>query len=151
MVANGLQPDIIPSQSTETTDDSEELSSKVYTKTIVLPIFPDSNKFFCCFQRLHITVSGCKLVSVIWSFAYVGLVAVVVLGGSSAAVLNAILIALSVSICTIYGTYRWCKLCLIPFITLQVSYQTFVTLLPTMLAFPFSRLMPSCWLGEQAK
>uniref|UniRef100_A0A9J2PSG8 Uncharacterized protein n=1 Tax=Ascaris lumbricoides TaxID=6252 RepID=A0A9J2PSG8_ASCLU len=50
---------------------------------------------------------------------YIGLVFIVMRGGNSAAVLNAIIITLSVSACAIYGAFRWCKLCLIPFLMFQ--------------------------------
>ncbi|KHN73980.1 Uncharacterized protein Tcan_10783 [Toxocara canis] len=113
--------------------------------TIILPILPATSNFFCCCRRLHIT-SAAKIVSVISSLAYFVLVFAVTLGGNAAAVLNSILIALSVSACTIYGAFRWCKLCLIPFIMLQIILMFYAVI--SLLAAVYATFQRSSYLHK---
>lgn len=89
------------------------------------PILPPNPHFFCCFNRFHITAAA-KALSLLYALFYGFLCFLSYKSDHSVAFLVSVLVASSVSISTLYGTFKWCKLCLIPFFLLQAMLILYV-------------------------
>ncbi|CEF62041.1 Hypothetical protein SRAE_1000031700 [Strongyloides ratti] len=87
----------------------------------VVPVLKNQKHFMFCNQRIHITFLG-KILSIIYLFIHIILIRLIMLFGNEVSVMIMSLISLSVSICHIYGSFRWKRACLIPIIILLSFY-----------------------------
>uniref|UniRef100_A0A915EDD3 Uncharacterized protein n=1 Tax=Ditylenchus dipsaci TaxID=166011 RepID=A0A915EDD3_9BILA len=98
------------------------------------PILPPNPHFFCCFNKLHITAAA-KALSLIYAIFYGFLCFLSYKSDHSVAFLVSVLVAASVGISTLYATFKWSKLCLIPFFLLQAMLILYVVVCIFLLFF----------------
>uniref|UniRef100_A0A0K0E1U4 Uncharacterized protein n=2 Tax=Strongyloides stercoralis TaxID=6248 RepID=A0A0K0E1U4_STRER len=96
----------------------------------VVPVLKNQKNFMFCNQRIHITFLG-KILSIIYLIIHIILIRLIMMFGNEVSVMIMSLIALSVSISHIYGSFQWKRACLIPIIILLSFYivHQIVTLL----------------------
>ncbi|KAK0406854.1 hypothetical protein QR680_018846 [Steinernema hermaphroditum] len=102
--------------------------------TVFYPIIHPSPNFFCCFERYHITLVA-KVLSIVHLFVYLLVLVLIFKSGTAVTLMFSILLTASVSICTIYGTFRWSKLCLLPFFMLQGILLLYMLVMLAMLVY----------------
>jgi hypothetical protein len=83
------------------------------------PVLPPNPHFFWFKQKIHITKVA-KFLSFLYLFIYVFCCGLIYFSGISITFLFSTLLFASVQFSTVYGVYRWKKLCLIPFFLLQI-------------------------------
>jgi len=89
------------------------------------PILPPNPHFFCCFSRFHITAVA-KALGLIYALLYGFLCFLSYKSDHAVAFLIWLLVAFSVGGSTLYATFKWSKLCLIPFFLLQAMLIVYV-------------------------
>ncbi|TKR82960.1 hypothetical protein L596_016627 [Steinernema carpocapsae] len=102
--------------------------------TVFYPIIHPSPNFFCCFERYHVTLVA-KVLSVVYLLVYFLVLVLIYKSGTAVTLMFSILLTASVSICTIYGTFRWSKLCLLPFFMLQGILMLYTLVVLFMLVY----------------
>ncbi|KAI1730471.1 hypothetical protein Ddc_03167 [Ditylenchus destructor] len=98
------------------------------------PILPPNPNFFCCFNRVHITTVA-KLLSVLYAAFYGFLCFLCYKSDHAAATLIAAMVGVSVGFSTLYASFKWSKLCLIPFFLLQTMLVVYVLVCVVLLAY----------------
>lgn len=105
--------------------------------TTNFPILPNNPNFFCFFGYLHITTVA-KFLSLFYVMFYGFLCYLSYKSNHAPSFLIAVLVAFSVGGSTLYATFNWAKLCLIPFFLLQAMlciYGLICILLLTLATF----------------
>uniref|UniRef100_A0A7E5A251 Uncharacterized protein n=1 Tax=Panagrellus redivivus TaxID=6233 RepID=A0A7E5A251_PANRE len=90
-----------------------------YESLLLYPVLPPNPHFFCCHGRYHITAVS-KVLALIYVVVYLMFCIFIYLAGIPVTVLFALFFMGSVALSTLYGVFRWKKLCLIPFFLLQI-------------------------------
>jgi hypothetical protein len=118
-----------------------------YEALLSHPVLPPNPHFFWFKQKIHITKVA-KFLSILYLFIYFIGCCLIYFSGISITFLFATLLAGSVAGTTLYGVYRWKKLCLIPFFLLQIILILNLTILIIFLFYAIFVTDKSTSLGK---